>query len=260
MKPTKTGAAPVQPPAAYDWGQSQVTGFENVQRTDLGVPFLLILQKGSPEVDKTHKDHQAKKIAGAEAGDIINNLSREIYHKHGETPIIFVPCSYETLYVEWKPRNSGGGFVRSHKNANILNECTRDDKNHDTLKSGNLVVTTAYYYGIVLRGEQRVPVMIGMTSTQLKRSRYWLNLMQGIKVQSNGKSITPPMFSHSYKLSTVPEVNSEGSWFGWKIEVHEMLSDPLLIADAIDTARLSANGQRTALPPPSVERDEVPFA
>jgi len=246
--------------AEYDWSQATTTGFEHVQRTDLGVPFLMIIQKGSPEYDKTHKDYQAKKIEGITPGDVINTLSREVLYKQDGVPMIFVPCSFETMYVEWKPRNSGGGFVKAHKNPNILNECKRDDKNHDILKSGNLIVSTAYYYGLVLRGQDRLPTMIGMTSTQLKKSRYWLNLMQGIKLRKDDRVYTPPMFSHSYKLSTVPESNAEGSWYGWKVEMHEMLKDPIVIADAIETAKVAAGGQRAVLPPPSEEHaDTVPF-
>jgi hypothetical protein len=36
----------------------------------------------------------------------------------------------------------------------------------------------------------------------------------------NGKNgpYTPPMYSQIYRLTTVPESNDKGKWFGWEIE------------------------------------------
>jgi len=248
--------------SGYDWSKVGATGFENVQREDLGIPFFSIVESKSPEFDKTNKEYQAKKIVGCGPGDVFNNLSREILHKYEGTPMIVVPCSFERAYVEWKPRNSGGGLVRVHKNPRILNEAERNEKNQDILKNGNLLVTTAYFYCLLLSGQDRIPMILGMKSTQLKKARFWLNLQQGIKFTNpRGEKYTPPMFSHSYELSTGPEVNEEGSWFGWKIATHEQLKDPLLIADAIETSKKAITGQRIALPSPTGKtEDDVPFA
>jgi len=268
----KPGNAAPEPNKAanenFDWSQAGVTGFEAVQRTDLGIPFLTVLQKSSPEVDPTHKDYQTKKIPGAGPGDIINTLSRAILHKFSQDPVLVVPCFYETLYVEWKPRGGGGGggFVKTHKNANILNECTRDDENNDVHRNGNWIRTTGYWYVLVLMPDnERVPAVIGMTVSQLKKARAWLNLAQSIKfTKPDGSRYSPPLFSHSYELSSGPENNDSGSWFGWKIQIHEVLKDPILIADAIETAKKSTAGTRTALHPPSDEPShelkDVPFA
>ena len=247
--------------AAYDWSKSGIpSGFEQVQRDDLGIPFLVILQKGSPEVDKTNPDYPAKKIEGAEAGDIINSLSREIYGRQGK-PMVFVPCSFEKLYVEWTPREAGGGMVKMHKSAAILNECTRNARGQDELRNKNIIVTTAYFYGLTLRGQERVACVIGMSSTQLKKSRQWLNMMMSIKLNGANGPYTPPMFSHTYLLSSQAESNEKGSWMGWLIQTQGPISDPVLIADAIQTSQRAAAGQRAALPPPSSEeKDDVPFA
>lgn len=265
-KPGQAAAAPAKPAetavAAYDWSQTGVSGFENVQREDLGIPFLIILQKGNPEIDKTHKEYATKKIEGADVGDIVNTITREICHKYGEEPMQFIPCSFEKLYMEWKPREQGGGMVKAHKNANILNECTRNDKNQDVLRNGNIVVTTAYFYGLQVRDDgSRVPCVIGMSSTQLKKARLWLNMAMGIKLNGPNGKYTPPIFSHIYNLTSTPESNEKGSWMGWKVEISSEIQDPTAIADAIDCARKAAAGQRTALPPaPEESNDNVPFA
>jgi len=36
---------------------------------------------------------------------------------------------------------------------------------------------------------------------------------------NGGKAIVPASYSHKYRLSTVAEKNSKGSWFGWKIDL-----------------------------------------
>lgn len=251
----KTTKAPVvsqpeaQAPAAIDWSkyQNQPTGFEHVNREDLGIPFLSICQKGSPEVDKSSPEHALKKIEGIQVGDVFNTLTRQIVYVNGEDPLIFIPCGYRKQYVEWKPRNSGGGFVRAHSDAAILNEIvTRNEKNEDVLRNGNNLVTTAYFFGFIPQesGEPTL-VVIGMTSTQLKQARFWLNLMSGIRV--GPARMTPPMFSHEYSLSTSVENNEKGSWMGWKIAVRGMVSDANLVAESVKVAAKLAAGDRGLL-------------
>lgn len=243
-----------QVPAAYDWSATQgPSGFENVRPEDKGVPFLSILQKGSPQVDPAHPEHQAVKIENARAGDIFNSLSNAVVAAFGRNPLQFIPCSFEKLYMEWKTRESGGGMVKAHKSAEVLNECKRNERGQDVLPSGNIIVTTAYFYGLVVGEGESYPAVIGMSSTQLSKSRRWLNLMTAIKMDGPNGKFTPPSYSHIYGISAVPESNNKGNWFGWNISVSGVLTDPNLITKAIETSKSASNGQRTALPSPAEE-------
>lgn len=255
----KPGAPPQAAVAQYDWSQTQATGFENVGKEDLGIPFLTIIQKGSPEVDKTHKDHLLKKIPGCEVGDIINTINRQVLFSQGKPPVRFIPCSYERMYVEWVPSERGGGLVKMHREDKILMETRRNEKNDDVLRNGNIIVTTAYFYGLVVGPEDRQPCIISMTSTQLKKARMWLNLSMTIKFDGPRGKYTPPFYSHEYNLTSVPESNAKGSWMGWHIDLGESLKDPVMIAEAIDYSKRAAAGQRQALPPASGEAEAVPF-
>lgn len=248
----KEGQTPV--PAGFDWSNQQgPTGFENVRPEDKGIPFLAILQKGSPQVDPAHPDYAKQKIENARAGDIFNSLSNMVVAPFGRNPLQFIPCSFEKLYMEWKPRESGGGMVKAHKSAEVLNECKRNEKGQDVLPGGNIVVTTAYFYGLVVADSDTYPAVVGMSSTQLSKSRRWLNLMTSIKLDGHGGKFTPPSYSHIYHLTTIPESNNKGNWYGWNISVGGILTEPTLIAKAIETSKSSANGQRTALPSASDE-------
>lgn len=212
---------------AYDWGQEQTTGFEATRAEDLGIPFLALLQKGSPEVDEDHADHETKGIEGAEAGMIINTVSRVIvYGKDENEPLIFIPAFHEKLYQEWKARESGGGFVQSHRSAVILTKTSRNEKNQDVLANGNTIITTAYFYGFALIGGEWVRTILPLQSTQLKKARGWLNMMHGIRI--GGKM--PPMYSHAYRLTTVKESNEKGNWWGIKIEIdHTLTKDDAVV-------------------------------
>ena len=221
-KQTKqTVAQPSNAVQAYDWSQEQTTGFEATRPEDLGIPFLSLLQKGSPEVDEEHPDYGTKGIEGAKAGMVLNTLKRRlVYLKDEQQPLEFVPVFYEKLYQEWKPRDNGGGFVQSHRSPVILTQTKRNEKNEDVLPNGNIIITTSYFYGFYNDAEDGwTRVILPMTSTQLKKARSWLNMMQSIKI--GGK--VPPMFSHVYHLTTLGESNEKGNWAGWKIVIGRTL-------------------------------------
>ena len=256
VKQTKATTKPAEP--VVDWQNMGVDGFERTRTEDFGIPFLAIVQDGSPEVKKSHPQYATKKIEGAEAGSIINTVTRQVLNPDGQ-PVIFVPCSYERMYVEWKPRDEGGGFVRQHVNDAILSQCKRnEDDNRDYLPNGNVIVTTAYFFGLVLDEEGNgTQAVISMTSTQLKKARMWLNMAQSIRLNGPNGKYMPPLFSHKYALTTVPENNDSGSWMGWHIETAGMLNTVALIDQAKEVAKKMSAGNRPQIAP--AKTDEVPI-
>lgn len=247
--------------AEYDWSKSQVTGLENVTQQDLGIPFLQILQKGSPQVDEAHPEHKTKKIDGAAVGDIVNTVSNTVVLSRKSGKVLeFIPCRYEKLFVEWTPREKGGGIVKTHQSAMILQECSRNQRGQDELKSGNIIVTTAYFYGLALIDGDLQQVIIGLSSTQLKKAKQWLNLIMALKFTSpTGAKYTPPMFSHCYALSSIPESNDKGNWYGWNIRCAGPVKSQEHIAAAIDAAK-SGMSRTPTLPASTDEDSHAPFA
>lgn len=264
-KQTKTpGVAPAknqrQEPE-IDWSQYGATGFEKTSTEDLGIPFLAIVQSGSPELKKSHQDYETKKIPGCEEGSIFNTVTRDLLYSPGGEALIFVPCAFEKVFNEWKPRGDGGGggggFVRSHSNPLIINECKRNEKNQDILPNGNMIVTTGTFFGKYQHEDKWEPAIISMTSTQLKKVRLWLNMMMAIK--QNGRPL--PMFSHKYAIMTAAESNNNGSWFGWHIEGAGMNTDQALITEAAEIAKKITSGNRPMLgaPAATTASDDVPM-
>lgn len=192
-------------------------GLENVTAKDILVPRIGILQGLSPQVTKGKPNYDET----AKVGDIYDiGLSERL----GEE-IMVVPIYYAKVYLEWFPRNTGKGLARIHDDPAILEQCKPDEKNRPTLPNGNYVAETAQFYVLNLSNDERLS-FIPMTSTQLKKGRQWLTWATGEKVDDGeGGTFTPPLFYRAYKLTTVPESNSEGNWVGWKIERGPKLED-----------------------------------
>ena len=68
------------------------------------------------------------------------------------------------------------------------------------------------------------------------------------KVQGAKGMFTPPSYAYVYKLTTVGENNDQGSWFGYNIELSEMVSDPLIYDQAKAFARAASSGEVEAKP------------
>jgi len=260
-KTTKTPGAPdtmEQPSQAIDWSQDAGAGMEHVTQTDLGIPFLGIIQLLSPQHNKMNPKFKDKGIPDCKPGDIFDTLSNTVLWTEGQATLKFIPCGFQKLFVEWKTRESGGGFVRVHRDESILLECRKDERNRDFLRNGNIVSTTAYFYGFLMNGEIKQYVL-GMTSTQLATSRRWLNMITALKMQGPEGKYTPPMFSHFYNLTTVLQTKDQNSWYGWKVEMGGMMTDPNLIASARDLSKIVASGKRLALPVPQedAESDKI---
>ena len=188
-------------------------GFSEVTTDDLAIPFLRILAQLSPQVNKRDGSY----VEGAEAGMIYNTVLNEVYS--GEDGVLVIPCHYNRRFVEWTPREKGGGYVESYAPTDsIVSTATRNERGEDTLPNGNLLSNTAQFFVLMLHkdlGPQRA--LITMTSTQLKKSRKWLSQAQSITATGEKGLYTLPLMSQVYKLNTVQEQNDKGTWFGWEI-------------------------------------------
>lgn len=232
--------------AAEMFAEDAGAGLENVTPEDLIIPQLKIAQKTSKEVDANDGSY----LPGIQVGDIMNNITGEVYRS--DKGITVVPIAYKRVFLEFKPREVGGGFIALHENPGILSETTRT-KGLDLLASGNYIQTTANHYVLLVEDGKAVPVMIAMSSTQLKKSRRWLANMTSIrKTTKDGMSYTPPSYSHLYQLTTVPEKNDKGSWYGWKIDLVGEVEDVALYNQAKAFAV-------TVNEPQLTEPEDVPF-
>jgi len=213
-------------------------GLGNLGQQDLALPFLKILGQLSPEINK----HGGKYVEGSEPGMIFNSVSGDLYD--GVKGIDVIPCFYKLEYLEWKDRGEGLGAPINiyDSSSDILSKTTPDANYKDRLPNGNYVERTASHFVIIL-GDSPSTALISMKSTQLKISRKWNSMMDGIRMKGkNGNLYKPASFSHTYRLRTTQLSNDKGTWFGWEVSKSGQVTDNTLYNQARSFSENIAKG------------------
>jgi len=125
------------------------------------------------------------------------------------------------------------------------------------LPNGNYIQTSATHYALVIDGDSFQTVMIPMSGTQLKKSRAWNSVASTLKVKAgDGRVFTPPIYSQKYRLTTVPESNDLGNWFGWNIElIGQLGEDEMFLYEAAKQFKESINFENSF----GKAEDDTPF-
>lgn len=192
-------------------------GFEGADKDSFAIPFLAILQKMSPQVDEGDGAY----IEGAKAGMIFNTVTQELYD--GKTGVEVIPCKPHRSFIEWVPRDGGGGggFVGQYsvdEGLELLTRTVKNEKGQDMLENGNYIADTREHYVLIVNEDGTTqPALISMTSTQIKKSKQWMYRMNNVRIMVKDQRIVPPSFALRWRMTTVPESNDKGSWSGWKI-------------------------------------------
>ena len=235
--------------------------------SEMVIPFVRILQALSPQLKKREADY----IEGAEQGDMFNNVTMDLFT--GEQGITIVPCFQTTKYLDFTPRDQGGGFNGEIAATDPILRRTTRQGSKEILPTGNELVKSDQHYCLVV-GEDGItqPVVIDMKSTQLKVSRRWKTTiaMQKIKHPKTGQMILPPLFATMWKFRTVEESNDQGSWFNYQIERVGLVQDRDLLMEAkafrdsiaageVKAAPEEGDHKSTKEPSANVSNDDLPF-
>lgn len=204
-------------PVMMDFEDDAGAGFEDADNEAFAIPYLKALQKMSPQVDEDHAEY----IEGAKVGMLFNAATRKLYD--GKEGVIVIPAHYQRMFVEWVPKESGGGFRGAHMPSDpIVQTGVRNEKGKLDLANGNYLSDTRYHFCILIDPEDGPePVVLCLQSTQIKKSKAWMTKMRGIRFErKDGKGkFNPPMFSHIYKVSTMTESKGDETWKGYKVEL-----------------------------------------
>lgn len=177
---------------------SEVQDINNVNLSDISIPFLRILQQLSPQCVKNTDEY----IQGAEAGKFINSVTGRIY---GDS-IKVVPLVYEKVWLEWKPNR--GGFVAKHLPESI--KVDKSDYSEWKTPDGNIVQETMNYYCFLPDFPEDNIVILSITSSGLKYARSWNTQIVTTRLDNGAKA---PFFSSVWELSTKFNKNDQGSWY-----------------------------------------------
>ena len=211
---------------------------------EMQIPFVRLLQALSPQLNKK----KAEYIDGASSGDAFNNVTGQYWD--GEQGLTVIPCYQTTKYLEFTPREMGGGF-RGEINPNnpVLQQTTRSGSK-EILPNGNELVKSDQHFCLIVDEDGGFqPAVIDMKSTQLKVSRRWKTQIAMQKVTlPDGRKVTPPVFATMWKLRSVEESNDQGSWSNWAVEKVGLVEDRDLYQEARTFRKSIEAGEVKAAP------------
>lgn len=184
-------------------------GFENQTSDDYSIPFLQILQALSPQLQENDN---------LRPGMILNTVTGEVYD--GKKGIAFIPATTQHVYVEWKPRDAGGGFVGIHEvNSDVVSQAKAASVEYGKYHTpeGNELIETFYVYGIALDDDGNASeAVLAFSSTKIKKYKGWMTKAKTIQIPlPDGRRIPAPLFAHRYRLKTVSEKNNKGQFYNW---------------------------------------------
>ena len=223
-------------------------GFENQTSDDYSIPFLQILQALSPQLQENDSLRQ---------GMILNTVTGEVWD--GKKGIAFVPATTQQVYVEWKPRDAGGGFVGIHEaNSDLVNHAKAASAEYGKYSTpdGNELIETFYVYGIALDDDGNASeAVLAFSSTKIKKYKGWMTKAKTIQIPlPDGRRIPAPLFAHRYRLKTVSEKNNKGQFFNWdaiafdgeNAQQARLLPDDPLFQSAVNIKSMIEQGKARA--------------
>lgn len=212
----KEGNLPEQT-SAYE--EEAGAGFEGMTADEMIIPRITILQKMSPQVDEDKESY----VDGAKAGKMINSVTGQLYEKEGFN---FIPVHRVHEFLEFVPRDQGGGFQGSHSPDSQLVAKAREaaEGNWGKLKvqegdgAGNDLIETFQVYGLVVEEDMFYPSVLSFSSSNIRVFKRWMTMARSVQLRGDdGHRFTPPLFAHVYRVSTQYQENAKGSWYSYQV-------------------------------------------
>lgn len=215
------------PAMPFDFAADAGAGMEGADKDSFAIPFLRVIQKTSPQVDEADAEYMEE----AKVGMFINTVTNKLYDGK-EVGLHFLPCAFQRRFLLWAPRDSDGGFkgeflpeqvaaLRDEGKAVELDGSLflADDDGKVSEKKSDKFSDTRSHFGIAVDAEgNSMMVLLALTSTQIKKSKQLMSIMQEAKLATENGMVTPPTWMNKIKMTTVLESNDQGSWYGVRFE------------------------------------------
>jgi hypothetical protein len=185
---------------------------------DVIVPQIHVLQPLSPEV----LDGPAT-VSGARPGDFLMGV--EIVP--GRTGFWFQLCAVTQLWLEFKPIDSGGGFVASYPFTSEGEPplgAKRYEKMRLRFESGNECIHYRQFCGVAWRNGGGLEYVIPFKSTGHTVAKTWM--MEAGRANRFPDGRAPPLYGHIWKLTTSQRKNASGQWYVVDVSAPLILTDP----------------------------------
>jgi hypothetical protein len=207
----------------FDYGEDAGLGYEGQTAQDLTIPFLVLLQSQSKQV----VGDPGEKVEGAEAGKFLKADTDDVI----DGRIDVVISLFEHCFVEWIPRNQGGGLVGRHGlHDPIITEAKANAERFGEYKhpkTGNDLVETYYAFGVLAATAE--PIVLAFTSMKIKPFRTWNTAINKVTYKDQqGNKRKPPRFAFLSTLSAVPDKAQGYNFFNVKLEPTKNAIDSML--------------------------------
>lgn len=195
--------------AIPDYGTDARLGFDQNTAADYSIPFVKLLQALSPELTDP-----AKKIKGAEAGQILNSVTKDVANE-----IFFVPVDRQHSFIEWVPREKGGGFAGRHDESSPEVQKAKSANAGSVLglksSKGNDLKETFTLFGLILPSADAQTsdgryACIAFDSTKIKEYKDMMYKLDSSKVRA-------PLFANRLRISSRAQKNAKGNSFNFAI-------------------------------------------
>jgi len=189
---------------------------------DKTVPLIKVLQVGSPQCLRQKPEF----IKDAKAGDFYIKgsltpvISGEVDKETGEGGMErVISCAFKRCWLEFDgPRDDDPQFVARHedgpdnKPAGIGGLFHPEGEKYDWQNEAGHRFTFSREHYIIYRGR---PYVLPFGGTGHQTSRDWQTMMDQYRLTSGA---VEPSWNRAYKLTTIPQSNSSGDWYGVKVE------------------------------------------
>lgn len=238
-----------------DYAADAGMGLEGADKSSFAIPFLSVLQGLSPQIET---------VEGAKPGLFINTVTNELSKE-----ILVIPCAFQRRFLRWAPRSTGGGYKGEYNPVDV------ETSNVPGMKQVNGMYLMDIPEGVQTFFDSKglplydhlsdtrnhfvlyktatgtwKPALVSLSSTQIKKSKRWMALIQGIELDvGGGRIINPPSFSHVYRLTTEKEGNAKGEWWGVSIALEERVEDAEVYSKAKEFNLHVSTGKVEVAPP-----------
>lgn len=195
--------------AVHDYGEDAVgatdvaKGFEHQDKADMAIPFMKLCQPLTPVVAEGR----------AKMGDYMNTVTDEIFPanwsketKIGTTGFYFVAGTTRHVFVEWVPRDAGGGYRGQHNVEDpIVLKAIKESQKFGLYKTpeGNRLVETFYAYGAICDEHSALSMaVVAFESTRIKAYKAWMTRLRGVLIEQGTRKVKPPLYAHLTKFSS----------------------------------------------------------
>ncbi len=234
-------------------------GLEDFEQSDFLIPYVRIIQMLSKELQKGH----AKFIRGAEQGMFVNSATRKILS--AENGFIAIPVGFSHRYMAWRPNNAGPAYDMG-TDPSKFNSIEPDDNGKRKDAEGNELTDALQFFIILVDSESTEYEMavINFAGSQARKGRGWATTINN-RMERHPKTqklVRPAIFFYSYKITSVPESNDKGSWYGYSIEegsrVMDLPNGREIFTNATDLRkRIDAGDVKGAVENPADASDEA---